>query len=148
MNIYQRPCAQCDRPFTTSSAHSRKRFCSAACRALAWRGRNGAPHVRRAAQDRPTAAVGHTDTPEDLAAVLAPPTLDPGALVVLEAAWNMTIADRAERAEEVLVELTEAQAREALHAAVHLLATAVYAGALPELVEAAGLLDAAEAVKS
>lgn len=148
MNHFQRPCAECGQLFTTSSQRSNRRFCSAACRALAWRGRNGAPHARQAAQGRPAPVGGHNDTPEDLADVLEPPTLDAGAVVALEAAWNMTIADRAERAEEVLVELTEAQAREALHAAVHLLATAVYAGALPELVEAAGLLDAAEAVKS
>lgn len=140
MNIYQRPCAQCGHPFTTTSERSRRRFCSAACRALAWRGRNGAPHVRLAAQDRPAPVGGHDDTPEDLAAVLEPPTLDAGAVVALEAAWRLSIADTAEAAEADLLELTEAQAREALHSAVALLSSALYDGALVELVEAAGLL--------
>ncbi|HMR50093.1 MAG TPA: hypothetical protein PKE40_12530 [Arachnia sp.] len=147
MNHYTRPCAQCDRPFTTTSERSRKRFCSAACRALAWRGRNGAPHVRRAALERPAAVVGHNHTPQDLAAVLEPPALDPGALVVLEAAWRLSIAGTAEAAEAVLLELSEGQLHEALHAAVGLLSTALYDGALPELVEAAGLLTDAEEVK-
>ena len=146
MNLYTRPCAQCDRPFTTTSERSRKQFCSAACRALAWRGRNGAPHVRLAAQERPAPVGGHNDTPQDLAAVLAPPTLDAGAVVALEAAWRLSIADEAEAAEADLLELTEAQAREALHAAVGLLSSAMYDGALVELVEAAGLLTEPEAV--
>lgn len=120
MNTYERPCAECGQPFSTTSARAHKRYCGTACRSAAWR---------------------HRRLTRTLAAVAAP-TLDQDALLALDLAWRLGIASSTEDAQADLQGLTEDEARSILRGAVVLLNAAIdRPAALPEALEAAGLLD-------
>ena len=120
MNTYERPCAQCGNMFSTTSARAHKHYCGTRCRSAAWR---------------------HRRLTRTLAAVAAP-TLDAGALLALDLAWRLGIASSTEDAQADLKTLTEDEARAALFGALALLNAAIdRPAALPEALEAAGLLD-------
>lgn len=115
MNIYQRPCQECGHPFAATSARSRKRFCSDACRARSHRRRSrGGP------------AVGSPWTASARA---------------LSLAWDLGCADRADAAHAALEALPEAEARAVLGEALGLVGNAIDRGQFHDELEAAGLLE-------